>query len=96
MPKNRILSTITQGNFAVFLVVSLHSNLGGSAGASRRAWELKIYQKRVWTMLIGVPKEIKNLEFRVGLTPASVRELIANGHQAIVQKNAGFEIWLTR
>ena len=45
-------------------------------------------------MLIGVPKEIKNLEFRVGLTPASVRELIANGHQAIVQKNAGFEIGL--
>ncbi len=43
-------------------------------------------------MLIGVPKEIKNHEYRVGLTPASVRELIANGHSAIVQKNAGYEI----
>ena len=32
-------------------------------------------------MLIGVPKEIKNHEYRVGLVPASVRELIHNGHQ---------------
>ncbi len=45
-------------------------------------------------MLIGVPKEIKNLEFRVGLTPPSVRELITHGHKVIVQKNAGFEIGL--
>lgn len=43
-------------------------------------------------MLIGVPKEIKNREYRVGLSPMSVRELIANGHDVIVQKNAGFEI----
>ena len=45
-------------------------------------------------MLIGVPKEIKNNEFRVGLTPASVRELIANGHQVLVQQNAGTAIGL--
>ncbi len=45
-------------------------------------------------MLIGVPKEIKNNEFRVGLTPASVRELIANGHQVLVQTNAGTAIGL--
>src|SRR3990167_1524977 len=45
-------------------------------------------------MLIGVPKEIKNNEFRVGLTPASVRELIANGHQVLVQNNAGTAIGL--
>ena len=37
-------------------------------------------------MLIGVPKEIKNFEYRVGLVPSSVRELIANGHQVIVEK----------
>lgn len=43
-------------------------------------------------MLIGVPKEIKNFEYRVGLIPSSVRELIANGHQVIVQKNAGEKI----
>jgi len=40
-------------------------------------------------MLIGVPKEIKNNEFRVGLVPGSVRELTANGHQVIVQRGAG-------
>jgi alanine dehydrogenase len=40
-------------------------------------------------MLIGVPKEIKNHEYRVGLTPASVRELIHHGHTAVVERNAG-------
>jgi alanine dehydrogenase len=43
-------------------------------------------------MLIGVPKEIKSFEYRVGLVPSSVRELIANGHQVIVQKSAGEKI----
>ncbi|MBX3708792.1 MAG: alanine dehydrogenase [Gammaproteobacteria bacterium] len=43
-------------------------------------------------MLIGVPKEIKNFEYRVGLVPSSIRELIANGHQVIVQKGAGEKI----
>ncbi len=43
-------------------------------------------------MLIGVPKEIKNNEFRVGLVPSSVRELIANGHQVMVQRDAGTAI----
>ncbi len=46
-------------------------------------------------MLVGVPKEIKNREYRVGLTPASVRELIAHGHQVLVENNAGFEIGFT-
>jgi alanine dehydrogenase len=40
-------------------------------------------------MLIGVPKEIKNHEYRVGLTPASVREVVANGHKVIVETGAG-------
>ena len=40
-------------------------------------------------MLIGVPKEIKNNEFRVGLIPSSVHELILHGHKVMVQKNAG-------
>ena len=40
-------------------------------------------------MLVGVPKEIKVLEHRVGLTPASVRELVHHGHQAIVEHGAG-------
>lgn len=40
-------------------------------------------------MLIGVPKEIKNHEYRVGLTPAGVRELVENGHKVLVQDSAG-------
>lgn len=43
-------------------------------------------------MLIGVPKEIKNFEYRVGLVPSSVRELIANGHSVVIQKGAGEKI----
>jgi alanine dehydrogenase len=46
-------------------------------------------------MLVGVPKEIKNHEYRVGLTPPSVRELVARGHQVLVQTNAGAEIGLS-
>jgi alanine dehydrogenase len=40
-------------------------------------------------MLIGVPKEIKNHEYRVGLTPLSVREMIRNGHEVWVETRAG-------
>ena len=43
-------------------------------------------------MLIGIPKEIKDHEYRVGATPAGVRELINAGHQVIVEKNAGSSI----
>jgi alanine dehydrogenase len=45
-------------------------------------------------MLIGVPKEIKNNEYRVGLTPGSVRELVHHGHGVLVQTGAGVEIGL--
>jgi alanine dehydrogenase len=40
-------------------------------------------------MLIGVPKEIKTHEYRVGLVPGSVRELVHHGHSVIVETNAG-------
>ena len=43
-------------------------------------------------MRIGVPKEIKNHEYRVGLTPASVRELVLAGHEVLVQRDAGTAI----
>ncbi len=46
-------------------------------------------------MIVGVPKEIKNHEYRVGLTPPSVRELTSRGHEVLVQKNAGAEIGLS-
>jgi len=40
-------------------------------------------------MRVGVPKEIKVLENRVGLTPASVLELVGHGHEVVVERNAG-------
>jgi alanine dehydrogenase len=38
---------------------------------------------------IGVPKEIKSDEYRVGLTPAGARELVQHGHQVLVEHDAG-------
>ena len=46
-------------------------------------------------MLVGLPKEIKNHEYRVGLTPASVRELTQHGHHVLVQTGAGAAIGLS-
>lgn len=43
-------------------------------------------------MKIGVPKEIKIEESRVGLVPAAVQELVTRGHEVLVQQNAGFAI----
>jgi alanine dehydrogenase len=40
-------------------------------------------------MIIGVPKEIKNNEFRVGMTPGGVREFVAHGHTVLVENAAG-------
>jgi alanine dehydrogenase len=40
-------------------------------------------------MRIGVPKEIKDNEFRVGLVPANVRELVHHGHEVLVERDAG-------
>ena len=40
-------------------------------------------------MLVGVPKEIKPQEHRVGLVPSSVREFVAHGHEVIVETNCG-------
>ncbi|WP_435098037.1 alanine dehydrogenase [Candidatus Pelagibacter bacterium nBUS_27] len=42
-------------------------------------------------MKIGVPKEIKPQEHRIGLTPESVKTLISEGHEVIVENNGGFE-----
>lgn len=43
-------------------------------------------------MKIGVPKEIKNHEYRVGMIPASVREVISHGHQVFIETQAGSAI----
>jgi len=46
-------------------------------------------------MRIGVPKEIKNHEYRIGLTPAGVRELVGHGHEVLVQRDGGTAIGLS-
>ncbi len=46
-------------------------------------------------MRIGTPKEIKNHEYRVGLTPAGVRELVTHGHEVLIETRAGLGIGLT-
>jgi alanine dehydrogenase len=46
-------------------------------------------------MIIGVPKEIKTLEFRVGMTPAGVHEVVVDGHDVVVETNAGAGIGVT-
>ena len=46
-------------------------------------------------MRVGVPKEIKTHEYRVGLTPASVREVRAHGHEVIVERGAGLGAGVT-
>lgn len=40
-------------------------------------------------MIIGVPREIKNNEFRVGMTPGGAREFVSRGHQVLIEKSAG-------
>jgi len=40
-------------------------------------------------MIVGIPKEVKNHEYRVAITPDGVHELISHGHQVLIEKNAG-------
>ncbi len=40
-------------------------------------------------MIVGVPKEIKTREYRVGMTPAGVKSLTSRGHKVLVEKSAG-------
>ena len=42
-------------------------------------------------MIVGVPKEIKLQEHRIGLTPESVKNLTSIGHDVLIEKNGGFE-----
>ena len=46
-------------------------------------------------MIIGVPKEIKLQEHRIGLTPDSVKALIDRNHEVLVEHNGGFEAGFT-
>ncbi|MBK8076353.1 MAG: alanine dehydrogenase [Kineosporiaceae bacterium] len=40
-------------------------------------------------MKVGVPREVKNQEYRVGITPVGVAELVAHGHEVLIERNAG-------
>ena len=46
-------------------------------------------------MHLGVPREIKAQEFRVGMTPAGARELVGAGHSVLIESGAGDAIGLT-
>jgi len=46
-------------------------------------------------MIIGVPKEIKNEEYRVGMIPSSVMECVSRGHTVLIEKNAGVGVGFT-
>jgi alanine dehydrogenase len=50
---------------------------------------LLFYQKGRWTLRIGVPKEVKNNENRVALTPAGVMQLTQHQHQVVIETGAG-------
>ncbi|MEV5646022.1 alanine dehydrogenase, partial [Streptomyces flaveolus] len=38
---------------------------------------------------VGIPREVKNNEFRVAITPAGVHELVRHGHQVVIERDAG-------
>src|SRR6202044_3721094 len=57
----------------------------------KSVWPGRLAVDRRWStaMLIGVPKEVKTHEYRVGLVPGSVRELVHHGHKVVVESGAG-------
>ena len=55
---------------------------------SRRAKRLG-HIRKVFVMKIGVPREIKNHEYRVAITPAGVMEMVRHGHEVFIEQDAG-------
>jgi alanine dehydrogenase len=49
--------------------------------------DLRFYEGRI--MRVGIPKEVKDHEYRVAITPAGVKELVAHGHEVSIEKDAG-------
>ena len=64
-------------------------NVVGSGLAARVIGRFSAISLESSIMLVGVPKEIKTREFRVGLVPSSVAELVDRGHQVVVESKAG-------
>jgi alanine dehydrogenase len=63
--------------------------MGPGAQTAQQPGPRKVADPREVEMIVGVPREVKDNEFRVGLTPSAVRELVAHGHQVLVQSGAG-------
>src|SRR5437588_3653069 len=61
---------------------------GGCGGLGRWTYVAKADRTRP-RMLVGVTKEVKTHEYRVGLVPGSVRELVHHGHDVVVESGAG-------
>ena len=62
-------------------------------GGGQRDWtDTTIAAAIFMTMRVGVPREIKSQEYRVGLTPGAVREYVAAGHEVLVETGAGLGI----
>ena len=43
-------------------------------------------------MKVGIPREVKDNEFRVAITPVGVHELVKHGHQVLIEKQAGLKL----
>jgi alanine dehydrogenase len=63
--------------------------LPASSGAADRRHLVRSSQEEIARVIIGVPKEIKNREYRVGMTPAGARSLTSRGHTVLVERGAG-------
>ena len=62
---------------------------GAHRPAARSGRQRGLREARVGVMKVGVPKEVKNHEYRVAITPIGVHELVAHGHEVVIQKDAG-------
>src|SRR5487761_1230634 len=85
-------------NLATFST-KMHHVRGGTGTATRT---VTVREKRPppakkgrYAMKVGIPREVKNHEYRVAITPAGVRELVNHGHEVYLEKDAGVGSQLT-
>jgi len=57
--------------------------------AASRSWAAHLETEEGQEVKVGVPKEVKNHEYRVAITPAGVHEFVRNGHEVLIEKEAG-------
>ena len=78
LPSEILLGCIPSGVKTGRIRQTIHSHNRAAQGAAQEA-----------EMIVGVPKEIKDNEARVGLTPAGAEALVAAGHTVLVEQSAG-------